>query len=224
MAGTPSVKVMLVDDHEIVREGLREVLQGDGGFEVVGQAADGQMAVELAPELQPDVVVMDLIMPVKNGIEACREIMDNLPDTRVLVLTMSTEQDAVVDSLAAGATGYLQKVCGRQEFLAAMRDVAAGEYRIPSDAMRRVLASIRSAPRPSGGLTADSLTDREKAMLALFARGRTFAEIGAARGIQAITARNGIYNIQRKLGFSNKQELVVWAVQNGLVDVGSEPL
>ena len=105
-----------------------------------GQAADGQVAVEMASELHPDVVVMDLIMPVKNGIDSCREIMDELPGTRVLVLTMSTEQDAVVDSLAAGATGYLQKVCGRQEFLTAVRDVAAGQYRIPNDAMRRVLA------------------------------------------------------------------------------------
>ena len=159
---------------------------------------------------------------MKNGIDACREIMGNLPSTRVLVLTMSTEQDAVVDSLAAGATGYLQKVCGRQEFLSVMRDVAAGEFRIPSDAMRRVLAGIRSAPRPSGGSTLDSITDRERALLALFARGRTYADIGEARGIQPITARNAIYGIQRKLGFSNKQELVVWAVQNGLLDVGSE--
>ena len=222
MAGLPTVKVMLVDDHEIVREGLREVLEGAGNFEVVGQAADGQMAVEMASELQPDVVVMDLIMPVKNGIDACREIMDELPATRVLVLTMSTEQDAVVDSLAAGATGYLQKVCGRQEFLSAVRDVAAGEYRIPSDAMRRVLAGIRTAPRPSGGSTVESITVRERELLALFARGRSYAEIGEARGIQPITARNAVYNIQRKLGFSNKQELVFWAVQNGLVDAGSE--
>ena len=167
-------------------------------------------------------MVMDLIMPVKNGIDACREIMDELPETRVLVLTMSTEQDAVVDSLAAGATGYLQKVCRRQEFLAAMRDVADGEYRIPSGAMRRVLAGIRSAPRPSGGSTLDSITVREREMLALFARGRSYAEIGEARGIQPITARNAVYNIQRKLGFGNKQELVFWAVQNGLLDAGSE--
>ena len=222
MGVSPAVKVMLVDDHEIVREGLREVLESGGEFQVVGQAADGQLAVEMASELQPDVVVMDLIMPVKNGIDACREIMEELPSTRVLVLTMSTEQDAVVDSLAAGAMGYLQKVCGRQEFLSVMHDVAAGEYRIPSDAMRRVLAGIRSAPRAAGGPTLGGITEREREMLALFARGRSYAEIGDARGIQPITVRNAIYIIQRKLGFSNKQELVFWAVQNGLVDAGSE--
>lgn len=222
MVGSPTVKVMLVDDHEIVREGLQEVLESTGEFQVVGQAADGQIAVDMVSELQPDVVVMDLIMPVKNGIDACREIMDALPNTRVLVLTMSTEQDAVVDSLAAGATGYLQKVCGRQEFLEVLRDVAAGQYRIPSDAMRRVLAGIRSAPGPSGGPTLDGLTERERELLALFARGRSYAQIGEARGIQPITARNAIYNIQRKLELSNKQELVVWAVQHGLVDLGSE--
>ena len=222
MSGSPTVKVMLVDDHEIVREGLQQVLESTGEFEVVGQAADGQMAVEMASDIQPDVVVMDLFMPVKGGIDACRELMEELPGIRVLVLTMSTEQDAVVDSLAAGATGYLQKVCGRAEFLAAMRDVAAGEYRIPSDAMRRVLSGIRSAPRPSGGPAVESLSDRERELLTLFAGGRSYAEIGEARGIRPITARNGIYNIQRKLEFSNKQELVVWAVQNGLVDAGSE--
>ncbi|CAI8041322.1 Transcriptional regulatory protein LiaR [Geodia barretti] len=213
---------MLVDDHEIVLEGLRDVLVGAGDFEVVGQASDGQMAVEMASDLHPDVVVMDLIMPVKNGIDSCREIMDELPNTRVLVLTMSTEQDAVVDSLAAGATGYLQKVCGRQEFLSAVRGVAAGEYRIPNDALRRVLAGVRSAPRPSGGSTLDSITVREREMLALFARGRSYAQIGEARGIRPVTVRNAIYSIQRKLGFANKQELVFWAVQNGLVDGGSE--
>ncbi len=223
MVGSPMVKVMLVDDHEIVLEGLRDVLESAGDFEVVGQIADGQMAVEMASDLHPDVVVMDLIMPVKNGIDACREIMDELPGTRVLVLTMSTEQDAVVDSLAAGATGYLQKVCGRQEFLTAVRDVAAGQYRIPNDAMRRVLAGVRSAPRPSGGSTLDKITVRERDVLALFARGRSYAQIGEAKGIQPITVRNAVYNIQRKLGFANKQELVFWAVQNGLVDAGSEP-
>ena len=222
MAGSPTVRVMLVDDHEIVLEGLRDVLVGAGDFEVVGQASDGQMAVEMASDLHPDVVVMDLIMPVKNGIDSCREIMDELPNTRVLVLTMSTEQDAVVDSLAAGATGYLQKVCGRQEFLSAVRGVAAGEYRIPNDALRRVLAGVRSAPRPSGGSTLDSITVREREMLALFARGRSYAQIGEARGIRPVTVRNAIYSIQRKLGFANKQELVFWAVQNGLVDGGSE--
>ena len=125
----------------------------------------------------------------------------------------------MVDSLAAGATGYLQKVCGRREFLEVMRDVAAGEFRIPSDAMRRVLSGIRSGPGSSGGPALGGLTERERGVLALFALGRSYAEIAEARGIQPITARNSVYNIQRKLELSNKQELVVWAVQHGLVDV-----
>ena len=223
MLDASGVKVLLVDDHEIVREGLCRVLESTGEFQVVGQASDGKMAVEMASELRPDVVVLDLIMPVMNGTDACREIMEEIPNSRVLVLTMSTEQDAVVDSLAAGATGYLQKVCGMAEFISAVRDVAAGEYRIPSDAMRRVLAGLRSAVRPAARPVVDSISDREQRMLALFARGRSYAEIGEACGIQPITARNSIYGIQRKLEFTNKQELVVWAVQSGLLDDDPEP-
>ena len=223
MSAASGVKVLLVDDHAIVRVGLQQVLESAGGFRVVGQASDGQMAVEMVSELRPDVVVLDLIMPVKNGIDACREIMENAPETRVLVLTMSTEQDAVVDSLAAGATGYLQKICGGDEFMAAVRDVAAGRYRIPDDAMRRVLAGIRTAAKPVGGPSVDSISEHEQGMLALFARGRSFAEIGEAWGLQPITARNSVYHIQRRLGFATKQELVVWAVQNGLLDDAPEP-
>ena len=111
-APTPA-RVMLVDDHSIMRDGLQEVLERSGEFEVVGQAGDGVAAVESAQSLRPDVIIMDVIMPLKNGIDACREIMDLLPDTRVLMLTAATEDDAVIEAIAAGATGYLQKFSGK---------------------------------------------------------------------------------------------------------------
>ena len=210
--------VMLVDDHEIVRDGLREVLERTGEFEVVGEASDGVEAVDVAVSQRPDVIVMDLIMPVKGGVDACREIMERVPETKVLVLTMSNEQDAVLESLAAGATGYLQKTHGRAVFLDTIRDVAAGEYRIPSDSLRRVLAGIRNAPPPVvQGPALEELSARERGMLSLFVQGRTYAEIAEIRGLQAVTVRNAIYGIQRKLEFSNKQELVVWAVRQGLL-------
>ena len=217
---TPSrlPRVMLVDDHEIMRDGLREVLQRSGNFEVVGQAGDGVSAVSMAQELKPDVIVMDVMMPLKNGIDACREITEMLPDTRVLILTASAEEDAVMEAVAAGATGFLQKYSGKEKLLDTMRDVADGEYRIPGDVIRSVFAGIRSA---AGQRKADGpgvLTERDREILTLFAQGLSYAEIAEVRKNQPLTIRNAIYNIQDKLGIETKQELVVWAVRNGLLD------
>ena len=108
------IRVLLADDHSIMRDGLRVMLEQSGEFEVVGQARDGEEAVRAASELAPDVVVLDVMMPNKDGVEACREIMESLPDTRVVMLTVSTEEDAVIEAVAAGATGYLQKVSGME--------------------------------------------------------------------------------------------------------------
>ena len=182
-----------------------------------------EAAVAMAQSQRPDVIVMDLFMPVKNGFDACREILEHLPDAKVLVLTVSNEQDAVIQCIAAGATGFLQKTHGRETFLATIRDVAAGEYRIPGDALRRVLAGIRQTSRPTHGPALDRITDRERKMLSLFVQGRSYAEIAAVRGLQPLTVRNAIYGIQRKLEFANKQELVVWAVRHGLLDDAPSP-
>ena len=108
MSSMGRIRVMVVDDHPVVRSGLRDVLEASGRCEVVGQAGDGEEAVEMVEDLNPDVIVMDVIMPRKDGIDACREIMERLPDTRVMMLTAATEEDAVIEAIAAGATGYLQ--------------------------------------------------------------------------------------------------------------------
>ena len=218
MAPDTHTRVMLVDDHEIMRDGLREVLQRAGDFEVVGQAGDGEAAVKVAQSLKPDVIIMDVMMPLKNGIDACREITEALPDTRVLILTAATEEDAVLEAIAAGATGYLQKYSGKKELLRTVRDVAAGEYRIPADAMRRALAEIRASAQREKTSEPGRLTQREQEILALFAQGLSYAKIAEIRGNQPVTIRNTIYSIQNKLGIETKQELVVWAVRNGLLD------
>ena len=147
MASVTQTTVMIVDDHEIMRDGLREVLHRSGDFEVVGEAGDGVAAVRIAQQLKPDVVIMDVMMPLKNGIEACREVTEALPDTRVLILTAATEEDAAIEAVAAGAAGYLQKYSGKSDLLRSVRDVAAGQYRIPADVLRRVFAEIRAANR-----------------------------------------------------------------------------
>ena len=209
-------RVLLVDDHSIVTEGLQVMLEQSGEYEVVGLARDGEEAVRVASELSPDVVVMDVLMPNKNGVEACREIMESAPDTRVIMLTASTEEDAVIEAFAAGAMGYLQKVSGMEHLVAAIRDAAAGEMRMPADVVRRVFARIRGrAEQEKGGA---ELTQRELEILTSFSRGLSYTRIAQGRGIRPVTVRNAIQTIQSKLSLGSKQEIVVWAVRNGLLD------
>ena len=218
MSSTAHIRVMLVDDHEIMRDGLREVLERSGDFEVVGQAGDGDAAVKIALNIKPDVIIMDVMMPLKDGIEACREITEMLPETRVLILTASSEEDAVMEAVAAGATGYLQKYSGKEQLLRTVRDVANGEYRIPAEAIRRAFAEIRAASEQAATQGPGRLTAREREILTLFAQGLSYADIAEIRGNRPLTVRNAIYGIQNKLGIETKQELAVWAVRNGLLD------
>ena len=218
MTSTTNTKVMIADDHTIVRDGLQEVLERAGGFDVVGHAGDGQQAVEMAQTLKPDVIIMDVMMPVKDGIDACREIREELPGTRVLMLTAATEEDAVIDAVAAGATGYLQKYSGRDKLISTVRDVVEGEFRIPSEVVKRVFEGIRSTLVRSNPPAPNQLTAREQAILSLFARGKSYSEIAEISGRRPLTIRNAIYGIQNKLGAKSKQDLVVWAVRSGLLD------
>ena len=218
MSSTRVTKVMLVDDHELMRDGIREALERSGEFEVVGEAADGDSAVREAMSLKPDVIIMDVIMPLKDGIEACREITDMLPETRVLMFTASSEEEAVVESFAAGAAGYLEKYSGKEHLLRTARGVAQGEYRIPNDVVKRALSGIRSGTEPVDTRKTARLTEREREILTLFSQGLTYAEIADVRGNKWVTIRNAIYGIQNKLGIGTKRELVVWAVRNGLLD------
>ena len=223
------IRVMVVDDHPIMRSGLRDTLEASGRFEVVGQAEDGEEAVRTVEGIDPQVIVMDVIMPNKDGIDACREIMELLPDTRVMMLTASSEEDAVIEAIAAGATGYLQKYSRPEELVGAVLDVAEGRLRIPDKAVRRVFAMIRGERKPVSPQPAAKLTALEREVLTLFAGGRSYAEIAKARGNSTVTVRNTLYRIQDKQRIKTKQELVVWAVRNGLVDdfvvgVDSQPV
>ena len=218
MSLSERIRVLIVDDHSVLRVGLKDVLEDTGEFEVVGQAADGDEAVRVAAEVSPDVVVMDVLMPGKDGVQACREIMESAPGTRVIMLTASSEEDAVVDSLAAGATGYLQKEADLDRLLSAVRDVAKGELRVPAGVVSRVFAGIREDR--SGGDVAGcaGLSERQRELLVLFARGMSYGDIAREQGVQAASVRNAIYRIQHKLKVNSMQGLVVWAVRNGLVE------
>ena len=218
MSSRERIRVMVVDDHSIMRVGLKQVLEQSGEFEVVGDAADGEEAVRVAAEVSPDVVVMDVMMPGKDGVEACREIMESAPDTRVVMLTASTEEAAVVEAVAAGATGYLQKETGRERLLAAVRGVFLGELLVPVEVVRRVFVQIRDAARTGDAAEAAGLTPREREVLVSFAQGMSYARIAEARGVKTVTVRNAVYSIQKKLDVGSMQGLVLWAVRNGLLD------
>ena len=218
MSSTERIRVMVADDHPIMRNGLRDALDGEEDFEVVGQASDGTEAVRMAQRVEPDVIVMDVMMPGKDGVDACREIMEASPNVQVLMLTASTAEDAVIEAVAAGATGYLQKHSGPEDLAVAIRDLAQGRLRIPDRYIRRVFAMIRGQRGLGAGRALESITDREREILRLFAEGKSYAQIAEARGNKASTIKNAIYRIQEKLGVESKQEIVVWAVRNGLLD------
>ena len=212
------IRLMVVDDHPMMRAGLRDALEDEADFEVVELASDGAEAVRTARRVEPDVIVMDVLMPNMDGVDACREIMEALPETKVLMLTAATEEDAVVEAVAAGAAGFLQKDAGPRLLADAIRDVAAGRMRIPERSIRRIVSLIRGRRGLTGRGAADALTDREREILTMFASGSSYAQIAEARGNRTTSVRNAVYRIQEKLAVSSKQELVVWAMRNGLLD------
>ncbi len=218
MATSAPFTVLVVDDHPITRSGIARMLEDSGRFVVVGQAEDGREALRIAGELKPQVVILDVIMPRMDGIEACRELMALLPDTRVMILTAASQQDAVIDSVAAGATGFLEKYVAPEELLAGVVDVAEGRLRVPDEAVKRVFAMLRGQLPFDVARPADRLTNIERETLTLFASGKSYNEIASHRGNSVVTVRNTLYRIQDKLGIETKQELVIWAVRSGLLD------
>lgn len=218
MAPVEPIRVMLVDDHEVMRDSLREMLDRSGGFKMVGEAGDGESAVSMALDLNPDVIVMDIWLPDKSGIDACREIAELLPGTRLLILTANTEEDAVIQAVAAGAAGYVKKHATREQLLAAIRDVAAGEYRIPGDVIRRVFSAVQTtADYAAAQERLQKLSTIERDTLLAFAQGQSYTDIARSRRVRPSTVRNTMHNAQSKLGIKTKQEMVALAVQGGLL-------
>ncbi|MFC4061336.1 response regulator [Planomonospora corallina] len=208
------ITALVVDDHPVFRQGLRGLL-GAMDIEVVGEAADGQEAVALAAELQPDVVVMDLQMPNGNGIEATRTITRTSPRIGVLVLTMFHDDDSVFAAMRAGARGYLLKEAGAEEIGRAVRAVAAGEAIYGPRIARRVLAFFAGLPGPA--LPAfPELTEREREVLELVAQGRSNTEIAGILFLSGKTVRNHVSNIFMKLQVADRAQAIVRAREAGL--------
>lgn len=207
-------RLMIVDDHEVVRMGLRAALDIEDDFTVVAEAADGRAAVVQAQAHQPDIVLMDVRMDGMGGIEACREIRSTLPATKVLMLTSYAEEETVVAALVAGASGYVLKNVARARLLEALRSIARGESLLDSKITRSVVDKLIGMHGQSAD---DDLTSREREVLVLIAEGATNKEIAAKLVVSENTARNHVSHILTKLGFSRRSEAAAYAVKKGLV-------
>lgn len=211
------IRVLVVDDHDIVREGLRAMLETKGDIQVVGEAGDGVVAVELAQSLSPDVILMDLEMPRKNGISATYDIIAKQPDARVLVLSSFSDDGQIVEAVRAGALGYLLKTAKLDELVDAIRQIDAGETPLAPLVARRILATMtpaRDEPR-----LIDVLTKRELMILPLVVRGMTNKEIGDQLGITLRTVGTHIGNMIHKAEVENRVQLSMLAVRQGLTSI-----
>jgi DNA-binding NarL/FixJ family response regulator len=210
-----SVRVMVVDDHPLYREGLAAALAAGGEIEVVGEAADGAEAVSRAEELRPDVVLMDLHMPGVNGIEATRRITARHPEVAVLALTMLEGDDSVFSAMRAGARGYLLKGAGREEITSAVAAAVRGEVVFSAGIASRVLGYF-AGPRDAGPQPFAELTDREREILDLVARGLTNPAIARRLFLSEKTVRNHVSNVFAKLHVAGRAEAVAKARDAGL--------
>jgi two-component system nitrate/nitrite response regulator NarL len=218
MSSSPLIRVLIADDHAVVREGIRHVLDTDGGFEIVGEAADGQQAVDLAQALRPDVVVLDLSMPVLSGFDATVRIRETVPGTNILVLSMHHLDEYVVRSVRAGAHGYLRKDSSPAELRGAIRAIHEGGryFSAPADRAISELAGPGQAESPQHEKLA-SLTSREREVLAEIAKGGTNKEIAAKFGISVRTVESHRDALMRKLELRGAAALTRFAVDVRLI-------
>ena len=212
------IRILLVDDHAVVREGLRAFLALQDGFEIVGEAADGEEAVERASELEPDVILMDLVMPKRDGVSAMRELRRRGGSAHVIVLTSFLDDDRLLPALEAGAAGYLLKNSQPTELARAVRAAQAGEAIIdPTAAARLVTVLSGSGQGRRGATRLDQLTDREREVLLLIAQGRANKRIALELGISEKTVKNHMGHVLAKLGVTDRTQAAVLAVQEGLL-------
>ena len=209
-------KILLADDHAIIREGLRALIENSGTATVIGEAGDGAEAVRLAGELKPDLVIMDLTMPVKNGIDATREITGTYPDIHVLALSMETNRFFVVEALKAGATGYVLKDTAFAELSEAIETVARGETYLPRKVATLLVREFLQCIPEDMTVAYQNLTPREREILQLVADGESVKEIAFELGVSHKTVENQRQAIMQKLNLFSIAELTKYAVRHGL--------
>ena len=221
-------RILLVDDQALVRAGFETILASEPGFEVVGQARDGAEGVRLAAQLRPDVICMDVQMPVMDGLEATRAICAGEGHAAVLMLTTFDREDFLFDALSAGASGFLLKTAEPEQLIDAVHALARGDALLSPEVTRRVIERFAATPvtadasaRPGAGVAADAalddLTERERETLLLLARGRSNAEIARELFVGEATVKTHVSNVLLKLGIRDRIHAVIWAYEHGVV-------
>jgi two-component system response regulator DevR len=222
MSDEPSIRILIADDHEVVRIGLSALLDRQAGFRVVGQAASGQEAVRLSRTLRPDVVVMDIRMPDGSGTDACRVMTAEAPDTPVVMLTSYADEEALFDAISAGASGYVLKRIGSDELVSAIRTVAAGQSMLDPAVTSTVLERLRRAAHAEESGAFGDLTEQERRVLAHLAEGESNREIAAAMQLAEKTVRNYVSNVLAKLSLSSRAQAATYAIRNRLSELSRE--
>lgn len=218
-----SLRILLVDDHEVLRLGLKTLLARHPNFVIVGEAGTGNEAVEKVAQLVPDVVVMDIRLPGKSGTEACREILARAPSTKIIMFTSFAEDELLFEAIAAGAAGYVLKQVGSAELVNALERVGRGEALIDPTLMHKVLARVRQAARRDEQDAFARLNDQEIKILAHMVEGKTNREIAELIFLSERTVRNYIGTILHKLGLATRSQAVVYAVKHRIQDhLGSD--
>src|SRR5688572_14550095 len=216
---TPPIRVLLTDDHAIVRKGVRALLATERDIQVVGEAGNGAEAVAKAETLCPDVILMDLMMPELDGIEATRQITAKIPGARVIVLTSFATDEKVFPAIKAGALGYLLKDSGPEELVSAIRQVYRGEPSLEPSIARKVLFELAGPPKQQP-LTTDPLTERELEVLRLIVQGCSNKEIALKLSVSELTVRTHVNNILSKLHLASRTQAALYALQKGITSLG----
>jgi two-component system, NarL family, response regulator DevR len=209
-------RIVLVDDHEVVRLGLRALLEHHSQFEVVGDATTAKEAIEAVDRLHPDIVLMDIRLPGASGIEACEEINKTYPDTRVVMLTSYAEDEMLFSAIRAGASGYILKQIGGEDLVRALEAVGRGEALLDPAVTQRVFQEVRRAVKEEEASAFVNLSQQERHVLLLVSEGKTNREIAKALFLGEGTVRNYVSSILSKLGVSNRAEAAAYAVEHNL--------
>lgn len=221
--GTVPVTLLLVDDHPIIRQGLRTLLEGDPEFKVVGESGDGIEALQLVHRLKPHLVVVDMMMPGLNGLEVIRQIQKLSPTTRTIVLSMQSADAYVIEAIKNGANGYVLKECGPNEMINAVREVMQGNRFLSAKLSERLqLVGQKIMDTPGDGY--EKLTAREREILQMTAEGRTSREIGDKLKISPRTVELHRYKLAGKLGIKNKADLFRFAIKRGILPLDEQDL